>query len=95
MKESIFAAWHPVEGFGPTNEIALRDHYDHAMTDVNLLRHTGDKRWRVVEVTMTVCRCERCEGRGYLVADAEWEPYAVQCPTCSVSQAQNESGQPP
>lgn len=55
MKESIFAAWHPVEGFGPTNEISLRDHYDHAMTDVRLLSHTGDKRWCVVEVEMKVC----------------------------------------
>lgn len=27
--------------------------------------------------------CERCEGRGYLVVDAEWEPYAVQCPECA------------
>jgi hypothetical protein len=27
--------------------------------------------------------CDRCEGRGYLVADAEWEPYAVQCPACA------------
>lgn len=27
--------------------------------------------------------CDRCEGRGYLVADAEWEPYAVQCPDCA------------
>jgi excinuclease UvrABC ATPase subunit len=26
--------------------------------------------------------CETCEGRGYLVADAEWEPYAVQCGAC-------------
>ena len=26
--------------------------------------------------------CDRCEGRGYLVADTEWEPYAVQCPDC-------------
>lgn len=26
--------------------------------------------------------CDRCEGRGYLVADAEWEPYAVQCDAC-------------
>ena len=26
--------------------------------------------------------CETCEGRGYLVADAEWEPYAVQCDDC-------------
>lgn len=26
--------------------------------------------------------CERCDGRGYLVADAEWEPYAVQCDAC-------------
>lgn len=26
--------------------------------------------------------CGRCEGRGYLVTDAEWEPYAVQCPDC-------------
>ena len=26
--------------------------------------------------------CDRCEGRGYLVADAEWEPYAVQCDEC-------------
>ena len=27
--------------------------------------------------------CERCDGRGYLVTDAEWEPYAVQCPACA------------
>lgn len=27
--------------------------------------------------------CERCNGRGYLVADVEWEPYAVQCPACA------------
>lgn len=26
--------------------------------------------------------CERCDGRGYLVADSEWEPVAVQCPDC-------------
>jgi hypothetical protein len=26
--------------------------------------------------------CDRCEGRGYLVGDAEWEPYAVQCQCC-------------
>lgn len=26
--------------------------------------------------------CETCEGRGYLVADAEWEPYAVRCHDC-------------
>lgn len=27
--------------------------------------------------------CERCDGRGYLVADAEWEPCAIQCPDCA------------
>ena len=27
--------------------------------------------------------CDKCEGRGYLVADAEWEPYAVQCDACA------------
>lgn len=26
--------------------------------------------------------CERCEGRGYVVYDSEWEPYAVQCTAC-------------
>lgn len=26
--------------------------------------------------------CETCQGRGYLVGDAEWEPYAVQCEDC-------------
>lgn len=26
--------------------------------------------------------CETCKGRGYLVADAEWEPYAVECADC-------------
>lgn len=31
--------------------------------------------------------CERCEGRGYLVMDAEWEPYAVQCPDCAAERA--------
>lgn len=31
-----FAAWHPVAGFGPINEIALREQVDHAQTDVNL-----------------------------------------------------------
>ena len=27
--------------------------------------------------------CERCDGLGYLVMDAEWEPYAVQCSDCA------------
>ena len=27
--------------------------------------------------------CDTCEGRGYVVMDAEWEPYAVQCPHCA------------
>jgi hypothetical protein len=27
--------------------------------------------------------CDRCEGCGYLVVDAEWEPYAVQCRECA------------
>ena len=27
--------------------------------------------------------CDKCEGRGYLMADAEWEPYAVQCGECA------------
>ena len=30
--------------------------------------------------------CETCEGRGYVVYDAEWEPYAVRCPTCDERQ---------
>lgn len=47
---SAFAAWHPVHGFGPVNEIALRDQVDHAQTDVNLLRHSGDSLWEVVRV---------------------------------------------
>jgi hypothetical protein len=46
----MFAAWHPVHGFGPVDEIALRGQYDHAKTDVRLLSHTGDKQWQVVEV---------------------------------------------
>ena len=31
--------------------------------------------------------CERCEGRGYLVADAEWDAYAVQCDECKPRQS--------
>lgn len=27
--------------------------------------------------------CETCKGRGYVVLDAEWESYAVQCPDCT------------
>lgn len=27
--------------------------------------------------------CDRCDGRGYLVADVEWKPYTVQCPECA------------
>jgi hypothetical protein len=27
--------------------------------------------------------CEHCDGRGYLVGDVDWEPYAVQCPKCA------------
>jgi hypothetical protein len=34
--------------------------------------------------------CETCEGRGYLVADAEWEPYAVRCPDCRPARAHDE-----
>jgi hypothetical protein len=26
--------------------------------------------------------CSECDGRGYLVVDAEWEPHAVQCQAC-------------
>lgn len=50
----MFAAWHPVEGFGPTNEIALREQYAHAATDVKLLSHTGDKLWKVVTVELKI-----------------------------------------
>jgi hypothetical protein len=32
--------------------------------------------------------CDRCEGLGYLVADAEWKPYAVQCPDCRERRAE-------
>ena len=35
--------------------------------------------------------CERCEGRGYLVADAEWEPIAVQCHDCMDRRPPKES----
>jgi hypothetical protein len=27
--------------------------------------------------------CDTCEGRGYVVHDAEWDAYAVQCPGCA------------
>lgn len=27
--------------------------------------------------------CDRCEGRGYLVGDVDWEPYCVECPACA------------
>jgi excinuclease UvrABC ATPase subunit len=37
--------------------------------------------------------CERCKGRGYLVADAEWEPYAVQCPACADRRPARASGE--
>jgi Zn finger protein HypA/HybF involved in hydrogenase expression len=26
--------------------------------------------------------CDTCEGRRYVIVDAEWEPYAVRCPDC-------------
>jgi hypothetical protein len=26
--------------------------------------------------------CEACQGRGYVVGDAEWEPFAMQCLFC-------------
>lgn len=26
--------------------------------------------------------CDQCDGLGYFVMDAEWQPYAVQCPAC-------------
>ncbi len=29
--------------------------------------------------------CERCGGLGYVVADAEWEPHAVQCSDCAAA----------
>lgn len=35
--------------------------------------------------------CERCEGRGYLVADADWEPYAVECDDCKDRRAECRS----
>lgn len=39
----------------------------------------GDKQPKMIPNPLY---CNRCEGRGYLVADAEWEPYAVQCDAC-------------
>ena len=30
--------------------------------------------------------CEKCGGRGYVVYDAEWEPYVVKC-DCGAAQA--------
>jgi hypothetical protein len=33
--------------------------------------------------------CDKCDGRGYLVGDAEWEPYAVQCDACKDRRAIN------
>lgn len=32
-----------------------------------------------------VGECKTCGGLGYLVGDAEWEPYAVQCPDCKAA----------
>ena len=29
-------------------------------------------------------QCDECEGSGYVVMDCEWQPYAVQCPKCSI-----------
>jgi hypothetical protein len=26
--------------------------------------------------------CDACDGRGYRVQDAEWEPIAIECPFC-------------
>jgi hypothetical protein len=26
--------------------------------------------------------CDKCEGRGYVIYDVEWEPYAVRCNKC-------------
>lgn len=37
--------------------------------------------------------CDSCEGRGYLVADAEWEPYAIQCPDCADRKPPNPASQ--
>jgi len=35
--------------------------------------------------------CERCEGRGYLVADVEWKPIAVECPDCAMPWTSKET----
>jgi len=37
--------------------------------------------------------CEACQGRGYLVADAEWEPYAVQCDDCKDRRPARRNGE--
>lgn len=34
--------------------------------------------------------CDQCDGRGYLVGDAEWDPYAVQCEACKDRRAHGE-----
>lgn len=39
----------------------------------------GEKQPRMIRNPLW---CDRCEGRGYLVADAEWDAYAVQCDKC-------------
>lgn len=53
-RASMFAAWHPIHGFGPVNEIAIREQYDHAKADVKLLSHTGDNLWTAVAVELKI-----------------------------------------
>ena len=64
-------------GTKPQNERQMIKYRNNDFLDVRSKR--GEKQPRMVPNPLW---CDRCEGRGYLVADAEWEPYAVQCDEC-------------
>ncbi len=45
---------------------------------------------RAVEKITDAPLCETCKGLGYVVYDAAFDPYAVECPTCSKRRAEQK-----
>jgi hypothetical protein len=51
---TAFASWHPVDRFGPLDQIAVRERFADAETDTKLYNHCdANKLWRTVRVQIS------------------------------------------
>lgn len=49
-----FSSWHPIERFGPLDQISIREKFSDAETDTKLYNHCDtNKLWRTVRVQLS------------------------------------------